>query len=179
MQGKEELNFGIKLEKRDFVSFNMEYRRKLYLLFSLVYFLLAVVMFLLMNNDEPPTTLTFVFAAVVGVIVVGVVQLAFIFTMRFQVGRMFNSDRLLQYEQRYILTDSTLAVQTQVGDSRFGWEELYRAVEYRSSIALFVGRNRALILPKRLLDAQIENGTSEVKRLISSCLSPKKVKFRR
>lgn len=179
MQENEELDFGIKLEKRDFVSFNMEYRRKLYLLFSLVYFLLAAVMFLLINNDEPPTTLTFVFAAVIGVIVVGVVQLAFIFTMKFQVGRMFDSDRLLQYEQRYTLSNSTLAVRMQVGDSRFGWDELYRAVEYRSSIALFVGRNRALILPKRLLDAQLENGTAEVKRLIGSCLPPKKVKFRR
>lgn len=179
MQGKEELDFRIKLDKKDFVSFNMEYRRKFYLLFSLVYFLLAVAMFLLMNNDEPPTTLTFVFAAVVGVIVVGVVQLIFIVTMRFQVGRMFSSDRLLQYEQRYLLNDSTLSVLTQAGDSRLGWEELYRAVEYRSSIALFVGRNRALILPKRLLDAQLPNGTAEVKRLVGSCLSPKKVKFRR
>ncbi|WP_179218643.1 YcxB family protein [Saccharibacillus sp. O23] len=179
MQGTEELDFRIKLDKKDFVSFNMEYRRKFYLLFSLVYFLLAAAMFLLINNDEPPTTLTFVFAVVVGAAVVGAVQLSFLFTMRFQVGRMFSSDRLLQYEQRYVLNDSTLAVLTQVGDSRFGWDKLYRAVEYRSSIALFVGRNRALILPKRLLDAQLPNGTAEVKRLIRSCLPPKKVKFRR
>ena len=173
------LEFRIKLENKDFITFNLEYRRLFYLLFSCVYFLLAAVLFLLMNNDTPLTVFKGLFAVGVGVVAAAFIQLALFFTLRFQVSRMFKSDRLMQYEQHYILDDSGLVVLTQVGDSRISWPELYRVVEYRNSLALFVGRNRALILPKRLLDSQIANGTAEVKRLVKACLPPQKVKLRR
>ncbi|OWA34000.1 hypothetical protein B9G55_16825 [Saccharibacillus sp. O16] len=176
---REELDFQIQLDSKDFVKFNLEYRRMLYVWFSLVYFLIAVVLFLLMNNDTPLTPFKGIFALVVGVITVVVVQLLLVVTLRLQVGRMFKSDRLLQYAQHYRMNPSELSVQSQVGDSRMRWEELYRAVEYPNSIALFVGRNRALVLPKRMLDEQMTNGTQEVKRLIRECLPPNKVKFKR
>lgn len=81
---------------------------------------------------------------------------------------------MFQKPLEYELGDEGITVRQEEAESVTSWDEITKAVNTSKSVILYLGRVRALILPKECMEGQYE----EVLKMIHTHMPPKKVKIR-
>jgi len=81
---------------------------------------------------------------------------------------------MFQKPLEYELGDEGITVRQEEAETIVPWEEVTKAVSTGKSVLLYMGRIRAIILPKECMGEQYE----EVLKMIHTHMPPKKVKIR-
>lgn len=81
---------------------------------------------------------------------------------------------MFQKPLEYELNDEGIIVRQEEAESVTPWDEITKAVSTGKSVILYLGRVRALILPKKCIGEQYE----QVLKMIHTHMPPKKVKMR-
>lgn len=84
------------------------------------------------------------------------------------------SNPSFQKPLHYMLDDTGITISQEEDSVQYLWEELYRVVSTGRSIIVYTSRVNATIFPKR----QMEDKKSAVIEMISTHMSPNKVKIR-
>lgn len=93
----------------------------------------------------------------------------------FWVKRALSSNKLLQDEGCYEFSDEGLVVRSSSGESRLGWDKLYRARGDSTALYLYISTAQAFVIPSRFFgDGQ---DMSRAVEMLRDNLTPKQFKL--
>lgn len=95
-------------------------------------------------------------------------------SMKAKAKNQVNNTEMFQKPLEYELAEEGVIVRQEEAEVTMKWEEVTKAVSTQKSVLLYLGRVRAIILPKECMGEQYE----EVLRMIHTHVPPKKVKIR-
>lgn len=95
-------------------------------------------------------------------------------SMRSRLKKLYTSDKFLQLEQTYDITVDSISVSSERSNTLVKWDEVYSLKESQDMFAIFLGKNRAFLIPKRFLD---DAAMQELRQLATANLPAKKVKL--
>jgi hypothetical protein len=84
---------------------------------------------------------------------------------RSRLKKIFMSDKFLQMEQTYNITVDAISVSSERSNTLVKWDEVYSMKESKDMFAIFIGKSRAFLIPKRFLD---DAATQELRQLATS-----------
>lgn len=168
------MNIKVKLDEKDYIGFNYWYAKKIIIFVNVFYaFLIMIILFLLLWL--PNRTFSMVID-IVALLVLVLFLVYFNIGIYFRSKKIFASDKFLQLEQTYDVTVDSISVSSERSNTLVKWDEVYSLKESQDMFAIFLGKNRAFLLPKRCMD---EAAAQELRQLATSNLPPKKVKLRK
>lgn len=94
-------------------------------------------------------------------------------SMKTKAKSQVNSE-MFQKPLEYELTETGIVVRQDEAETTIQWEEVTKAVSTNKSVILYLGRVRALVLPKECMGEQYE----EAVKMIHTHMPPAKVKIR-
>ena len=86
-------------------------------------------------------------------------------------------DHFINKEQSYRFSDIGVNVSSDCSNLNIKWDELYRVVFSRYNIAIFISKDRAIIIPKRIFDGN-NKLLEDLKQIFKSNVDKKKLKIR-
>ena len=95
-------------------------------------------------------------------------------TMKTRAKAQVQNTPMFQKPLEYELTEEGITVRQDDQEVKNSWEDFTKAVSTGKSVLLYMGRIRAIILPKECMGEQYE----EVLKMIHTHMPPKKVKIR-
>ncbi len=95
-------------------------------------------------------------------------------SMKTKAKNQVHNSEMFQKPLEYEITEEGIIVSQDEAKATTKWEEVTKAVSTQKSIILYLGRVRALILPKSCMGEQYE----EVLKMIHTHMPPKKIKIR-
>jgi hypothetical protein len=95
-------------------------------------------------------------------------------SMKAKAKSQVNNTEMFQKPLEYEFTEEGITVRQEEAKAETKWEEVTKAVSTQKSVILYLGRVRALILPKVCMGDQYE----EAVKMIHTHISPNKVKIR-
>ena len=95
-------------------------------------------------------------------------------SMKAKAKNQVNHSGMFQKPLEYEFAENGITVRQDELEATTKWEEITKAVSTQKSVILYLGRVRALILPKAYMGGQYE----EVVRMIHTHIEPNKVKIR-
>ena len=125
------------------------------------------VFFTKMNNGDATSSIVWLMCAILFLIINPQ-------NMKSRAKMQVKNTPMFQKPLEYELNDQGVIVRQEEQEVINSWEEFTKAVSTGKSIILYMGRIRALILPKKCIGEQYE----EVLKMIHTHISPKKVKIR-
>lgn len=96
------------------------------------------------------------------------------YSMKSKAKMQVNNTPMFQKPLEYELHEEGVTVRQDEAEAVTSWEEITKAVSTSNCILLYLGRVRAMILPKKCIGEQYE----EVLKMIHTHMPPKKVKIR-
>ncbi len=171
-----QLVFDVQLTQKEYSNLNVQHQKKSLIIGFFFYFFIFLATVLGVNQFELEFFLVAV-GTVGGIVISILITILIYFFVKFQSNRHFKSDVLLQYKQTYEINDSGISLESISGKGHINWHEIFKVVESKHIIALYIGRNRALILLKETISKQKNEGVDNLKTLIINNLPKNKVKF--
>lgn len=95
-------------------------------------------------------------------------------SMKAKAKSQVNNSEMFQKPLEYEFTEEGITVRQDESKAETKWEDVTKAVSTQKSVILYLGRVRALILPKSCMGAQYE----DVLKMIHTHMPPSKVKIR-
>ena len=97
--------------------------------------------------------------------------------MIFQTQISMINDPFLMKEQKYRFVDTGFSVSSDCSNLNIRWDEVYRIISSKHNLAIFISKNKAFIIPKRLFH---ENNQllEELKQVFITNITPKKLKIK-
>lgn len=95
-------------------------------------------------------------------------------SMKAKAKSQVNNSEMFQKPLEYEFTEEGITVRQDESKAETEWEDVTKAVSTQKSVILYLGRVRALILPKSCMDDQYE----DVLKMIHTHMPPSKVKIR-
>lgn len=96
------------------------------------------------------------------------------YTMKTRAKSQVENSEMFQKPLEYELTDTGIVVRQDEAEVTTEWTEVTKAISTRKSVILYLGRVRALILPKSCIGEQYE----EVLNMLRTHMTSNKVKIR-
>lgn len=95
-------------------------------------------------------------------------------SMKAKAKSQVNNSEMFQKSLEYEFTEEGITVRQDESKAETKWEDVTKAVSTQKSVILYLGRVRALILPKSCMGDQYE----DVLKMIHTHMPPSKVKIR-
>lgn len=77
--------------------------------------------------------------------------LLFPIILRQKANSTFRGNYFIPKTQRYYFSELGLNVSSESGNTNIRWDEIYRVVEYKNLLLIFILKDKAYIIPKRLI----------------------------
>lgn len=165
------LSFKGKLSYQDFKDFQLLHSKNK-LLLQIVY-LFVIFMVVVLFQSSFSTDLLPIFIPL-GILVS--VAGAFITKgiSNYKYKSVFNSDKLLQKEYLYTFDNDGISTDSEVGNGKFKWNEVYQAKQNKKLHLVYIAKNKALIIPRSFFDSAEQ--IKELEILLRNNLSIKQYK---
>lgn len=163
----------IKLELSDYISYNYYTMGKMLILFPA---LIVVLVILFVANDIDATTTLPGMLIKIGAAIVITVLASFLFVilLKGNLKKVFLSNKMMQVPNEYLLDETGVHVSNEFGNSSIPWQSIVKAAESKNACYVFIAKNQAFILPKRLIGASEQQ---ELQTLLKRHLPPEKIRF--
>ena len=146
----------VKITEKDYFAFQKEYlMRSKIVMICFVCFLFTIgqgvyndktdIVSLILNNVIPVTIILIVFLPI----------------YRFQLKRSYKSDKILQEEQTLLLKEDGIHHSMQRGNFNYTVEDFSRVIFGQKIIAIFVSKQKALLLPRHCFSSKEEEQAVE------------------
>ncbi|MFF2094136.1 YcxB family protein [Paenibacillus sp. NPDC058174] len=177
MNDSQQVSFDIRLTRKDIQHLNLQHQKKLLVISVFVYWLLFAVMFMANNRplDGLAVTIAVLGGAAVGALVSGLMYLF----VTFRSNRMYQSDALLQHNHSYTFSDTGISTASDSGSYHINWKDIFKITESKFLICIYVGSNRALLLPKATITNQLPQGVAALKLILNANIATDKLKLRK
>ncbi len=169
------IKLSVQLTENDYIKFNYWFSRRTLLTINLFYAFLIISMLLsvvlgLAEKDK-------VMLPVIASFILILLGLYFNIGLYFRSKKIYASDALIQKAYSYTITPEYVLIESDSSNSIINWNDLHSVVEAKNYFYIFTGRNKALMLPKRLFagDAAI----TELRQLATANMPAQKVRVRR
>ncbi|MFF2484262.1 YcxB family protein [Paenibacillus sp. NPDC058071] len=177
MTDSHKVSFDIRLTPKDILNLNLQHQKKSLVISFFVYWLLFAVVVL--ANSVPLDGLTITVAALGGAGVGALITVLMYLFIVFRSNRIYQSDVMLQYNQSYTFSDAGISVVSDSGTSHINWKEIFKITESKALICIYVGSNRALILPKATISNQLPQGVAALKLILTANIAKDRLKLRK
>ncbi|MCP3776426.1 YcxB family protein [Paenibacillus sp. MZ04-78.2] len=94
----------------------------------------------------------------------------------YRLKSVFASDKLLQKEYFYLFDDGGISTESEVGNGKIKWCEVYKVKRNKKLHVIYVAKNKALIIPRSFFESLEQ--VKELESLLSDNLSVKQYKYR-
>ncbi len=165
------IKLNIQLTENDYIKFNYWYSRVTLLAFNVSYSILItllVILTFLVPKNAPINILLIV-------ILIGFLMY-FYAAIYFRSKKIFASDAFLHREQAYEITPDAITVSSERSHAIIKWDEIYQFIESKEYLYIFIAKNKAFLLPKRVID---DAAVTELCQLATANMPAKKLKLRK
>ncbi|MDQ0112431.1 YcxB family protein [Paenibacillus harenae] len=176
MDSSNNLVFDIQLSQKDYSYLIIQHQRKTIIAGFLFYFLVFFLVVLGVNQFQLDIDIVLV-GFIGGIVISLIISLVSYFLLIFQSNRTFRSDKLLQSNQTYTISNLGIEIESISGKGLISWNDIFKVVESKLIIAIYIGRNRALILPKEDINTKRIDGINILKEYITNYVPKNKVKL--
>lgn len=170
-----EFNCEIHLSEKDYMYFNRYAARKtLWIALSAYFVIVFLIMAMILYQDcfHHDTDLLLSFAvALVFTVLVGLTEL---FVLNVRVKAAFQSNRLLKNKTKVSIDGHGIQESSAISELKISYGDVYKVGESKHGIYIFVAKNVAIIIPKRVLDG---GGSEKLSQLIYANMDGSKVKL--
>ncbi|WP_042170960.1 YcxB family protein [Paenibacillus gorillae] len=177
MKDSQQLSFDIRLTRKDIQHLNLQHQKKSLVISFFVYWLLFAV--IVMARSTPLDELTVTVAVLGGAGISALISGLMYLFVAFRSNRMYQSDALLQHNHSYTFSDTGISTASDSGAYHINWKEIFKVTESKFLICIYVGSNRALLLPKATITNQLPPGVAALKSILNDNVAKDKLKLRK
>lgn len=91
--------------------------------------------------------------------------------------KYFNSNKLLQNEQKYNFTDEGISISSENGNGKIDWDKIFKVDESKTFFALYISIGQAYIIPKRFFNS--DDDIKLFKEILKDNIDNKKLKMKK
>lgn len=144
-----ECKIDIDLLEKDYTQFNLFVSNRYSKPIMLIYFIFLTLIIYDICSDLLVSTMMSLLASVAIWFLLRVIHIFF-------AGAAYRSNKLLQHRSTVYADNSGIREMSDASDLRITFENIYMVRESKHAIYIFIARNAAIIVPKRILNADNE-----------------------
>lgn len=153
MNNNNDLTVKVRLNLEDYIQANRVFFKKRLYLMGIFYSVFALLISLYSATKKGPEIgiLTILQGVIIAAVFGALASFLEWTTIKAKSKRVFNSNKQLGKQQIYGLSSTGIEVKTESGSGVIPWANIYKFVESNTGFYLYTGKQRALVVPKKVL----------------------------
>lgn len=151
----EPIEFDLKLEEKDIIEFNFihiykERKAKILILLGLLTIILGFFGLTISNSFDE--FLLYLLCLSIGIIALIVFPIMLLIKSK----SIFANDSFIKKTLRYNFSQLGFNISSENGNTKINWYEIYRIIEFNNLLLIYVSKNKAFAIPKRMIREEYE-----------------------
>ncbi len=172
------LDLTIKTEVEDYRKLNFIYFKNSLIAISVFYFALILIINLVFNITRKANIQNIIFnlsfSIPLTLAIVAAFTLFMFLMIKVKSKKIFEADEVMQQEQNVLVNGEGFSEETKFGKTSFKWHRVYKILETKTTIYIFMSKGKALIIPKKFMD---DSQIRLFKQIVNSKVDAKKIKW--
>lgn len=148
MVSKEKIQVYVRLELKDYILFNYYFNKKMLTqvtVIGLIFLFSMIYLSFYSHGSINPTVMNFIYLIVAFILVS-------YFLVYYRAKKVWDSSSLITETKHYSFDEEGLSTESQTSSSKIGWDKIYKVIETKKLLLIYISNMQAFIIPKRLLD---------------------------
>lgn len=161
----------IKLEKSDFMKFNLYFAKKSLILLP---FIMFIISYAIINELGLLGLLELTISLIIGFIIA---PIFFIISLYIFVNKYFKSYSLASMQVETTIDGNGITHKSELGNTILPFDKIYKISETKHAFYVFTSNRQAMVLPKRFFNIDSEN--KEIREIFINNMDKKKLNLKK